>query len=141
MASVGITATREGLTSKQRWRLEILLMQLSPDEAHHGDCVGGDAEFHEMCLDLSIPVWIHPPVDNKYRAWCKSAAGIASGLPYLDRNKVIVNSVDYMFACPKEDIEPRPARGQGTWSTIRYARRMSVPMKIIWPGGRVQEVR
>lgn len=139
MTSAGFTGTREGLTFDQKRVIRAELLNLDPSEAHHGDCVGGDDEFHVRCLLLAIPVHIHPPLDDRYRAWCKGAEVVYPPLPYLERNKVIVDSVDFMLACPKEDTEPKPARGQGTWSTIRHARRVLVPMKIIWPNGEVQE--
>lgn len=140
MTAVGITATRDGLTGAQVYQLSLGLDMLEPTEAHHGDCIGGDAQFHEICLDLGIPIHIHPPEDDKRRAFCEHAAVVNPPAPYLTRNRAIVNESDCILACPKEDTEPEPARGQGTWSTIRHAKKVGVPMMIIWPDGRVEEV-
>lgn len=139
MTSVGITATRKGMTDEQKGVLLGYLIQLHPDEAHHGDCVGGDEEFHGICNTLGVPVVIHPPKDDKHRAFCEGGVKrVEDPLDYLDRNKVIVNSVHFLFGCPKEHVEPKPARGQGTWSTIRYARRIDVPVRLVYPDGSVK---
>ena len=140
MTTVGITATREGLTPQQKQVLTTYLTSLHVEEGHHGDCVGGDEDFHEICNDLSIPIVIHPPEDERLRAFCsRGVLRTWPVLPYLARNKVIVNSIDLLFGCPKEEEEPAPARGQGTWSTIRYARRIHAPVKVIYPSGRIIE--
>ena len=53
--------------------------------------------------------------------------------PYLERNRDIVRACDRLVGCPKETVEPSPGRDQGTWSTVRYARRTGVPVTILWP--------
>jgi hypothetical protein len=132
---VGFTGTREGLTPQQRSRLREELSQDGIVEAHHGDCVGGDEQFHSLCRGAKIPIVIHPPDNGKARAFCDGADRIEKAKPFLDRNKDIVRASSLMYGCPKERSEPPPARGQGTWSTIRYARSRGVMLKVIMPDG------
>jgi hypothetical protein len=53
--------------------------------------------------------------------------------PYIARNHDIVDETQRTVGCPKELDEPVPAPGQGTWSTIRYARKRSKLLEVIWP--------
>lgn len=130
---VGYTGSREGMTAKQKQAVRLYLF--NADEGHHGDCIGGDAEFHEICIELDIPVVIHPPTDPKLRAWCEGALRVEEELPYLERNMAIVKACEVFLGTPKERIEPEPARGQGTWSAIRHARRVGRKHYVIYPDG------
>jgi hypothetical protein len=141
---LGFTGTREGLTERQKERLRELmsfcLMTEEITEAHHGDCVGGDEQFHGLALELEIPkIVIHPPIDSKLRAWCSDDNDGAINVvllperPYLRRNRNIIRDTDRIIGCPKESIEPEVERGQGTWSTIRQARNRDKLLEIIWP--------
>ena len=100
---------------------------------HHGDCVGADEQFHDLCEMAGVPVVLHPPEDDKLRAFCKGAVRVEPPRPFLVRNRVIVDICELLIAAPYEVIEPAPQRGQGTWSTIRYARRTARPLRIVWP--------
>jgi hypothetical protein len=85
--------------------------------AHHGDCVGADADFHAICRERGLRVIGHPPVDQSRRAFCAFDETRAPA-PYLMRNKQIVNEVSVLLAAPLG------ARSRsGTWSTIQLARR------------------
>jgi hypothetical protein len=52
---VGFTGTRKGMTPQQRVAFAELVITLRPTQAHHGDCVGADAEFHHGCKALVNP--------------------------------------------------------------------------------------
>jgi hypothetical protein len=130
---LGYTGSRKGMTGEQAAEITRFIITEDITEAHHGDCVGGDEQFHAICVRLDVPVVIHPPENDRYRAFCKGAIRIEDPLPFLDRNKVIVNVVELLLAAPKEDEEPPPMRGQGTWSTVRYARKTNQAFRIIWP--------
>jgi hypothetical protein len=142
---VGVTATREGLSPPQRAFIREYLEEHCPPEliaenkveAHHGDCVGGDEQFHEICLDLGIPVVLHPPEDPRLRAYCQGAIRSEKAKPYLERNKDIVRASTVLLGAPREKFEPPAARGQGTWSTIRYARQRSKPHIVIMADGTI----
>lgn len=130
---VGFTGTREGMTPTQKIAVAQMFRDASVIEAHHGDCIGGDEDFHNIAQIAGVRIEIHPPENTKLRAYCQGAAFVHPPRPYLVRNRVIVNSVQVMIACPKEEYEPLPSRGQGTWSTIRYARKCDVLLRIVWP--------
>jgi hypothetical protein len=135
---LGFTGTRAGMTARQCQIIRYLLEVSPPAEVHHGDCIGADAEFHELALEAGIPVILHPPEDDKLRAFCglgshEGAIGTCTPAPYLKRNQAIVLETDLLLAAPKEQSEPEPARGQGTWSTVRFARRSGRPYTIVKP--------
>jgi hypothetical protein len=59
---VGFTGTSCGMTEFQREAVAAALREVGDvGEAHHGDCLGADAEFHALCGELGTPVVIHPP--------------------------------------------------------------------------------
>jgi hypothetical protein len=60
------------------------------------------------------------------RSFCEST-NILKPKPFLDRNKDIVNSCDILIACPENDIE---VLRSGTWSTIRYAKKINKPVLL-----------
>jgi hypothetical protein len=136
----GFTGTRDGLTSFQRSNLMRLLTKLTPNALHHGDCVGADAEAHGFCMGLAIPVSIHPPDKDTYRANCHLFRNgyliqeLFTPKPYLARNHDIVDQSDYLIACVKG---PEELVGSGTWATIRYAWTMKIPVFILYPDGLV----
>lgn len=134
---VGFTGTREGMTAEQIARVEQVIDSLSPQRAHHGDCIGADAEFHLICNDRDIPIWIHPPLDPSRRAFMVSG-GVVCYTPkrYLVRNGDIVNSVNFLIAAPKARKE---IMGSGTWSTIRYAKTIGRHALVIYPDGTYEE--
>jgi hypothetical protein len=131
---VGFTGTREGMTPLQLEHVELLMRMAT--EAHHGDCVGGDEQFHTIARKLGVPVVIHPPKDSKLRAFCEGAIKIEPPLEYLARNRRIVKAVDLLIGAPKEDNEPGVGRGQGTWSCIRHARNVHTTLVVVWPNGK-----
>lgn len=130
---VGYTGTRKGMTLLQLARIEVILDTLTVVRARHGDCIGGDEEFHELCITAEIPIEIHPPDNDRLRAFCKGAVKVHEPKPFIKRNHIIVNTCDLLIAAPKETYEPAPARGQGTWSTVRYARKLDRLLRIVWP--------
>jgi len=131
---VGITATREGASPDQLEALRARLIECGATVLHHGDCVGGDSDAHDVALALGIRIVVHPPQNDKLRAYRGAIPRdiVLPAKPYLPRNRDIVNAAELLFVIPKELEEPAPARGQGTWSTVRYARATETPVEIIW---------
>lgn len=132
---VGFTGTRRGMTVEQQTSVYDLLVMYSPREAHHGDCVGADAQFHEIARARDIDVVLHPPLDPKFRAWCRGAARVETELPYQRRNRKIMLASSLIVGAPNEAIEPAPARGQGTWTVIRRSRKAGKRVIVVWPDG------
>lgn len=139
MRHVGFTGTRRHPTRWQRQTLQQLLGALRYDGLylHHGDCVGADAEAHSIAQRLGVDVVLHPPVDDTYRANSTGAVETAKPLPYLERNRAIVDSVESLVAVPRS---MREELRSGTWATVRYAVSRSLPVTIIWPDGFVTYV-
>jgi len=134
---IGFTGTREGMSIRQRQIVRAMLS--SAEEVHHGDCMGSDEEFHELAQSLAVRIVIHPPDDPKLRAYCEGGTVLPTK-PYLIRNRDIVDMVEFLIATPKEQTEPAPGRGQGTWSAVRYARGKRKPCAVIKPDGAVDFV-
>ena len=95
-------------------------------EFHHGDCVGWDLECFTVCQHLGITTVSHPPDNDAFRAFAKSTF-IHPPMPYLERNKNIVNAVDFIIAAPDGPEKVR----SGTWSTVRYAKKVGTK-GVVW---------
>lgn len=132
---LGFTGTQRGLTDKQRDALagwvEAFKSQL--DEFHHGDCVGADAEAHDIVrlASGSVRIVLHPPTVDAKRAF-RAANIYREAKPYLTRNKDIVRETDGIIACPADMTEQLRS---GTWSTIRFAMRSGKPVRVFYPDG------
>lgn len=128
---LGFTGTREGMA---RWQTQFVfdeMMYLVPIEAHHGMCIGADAEFHDMLGYSHATVHGHPPTDTSKMVHCYCDV-LHPPKPYLDRNRDIVDATEWLIAAPKG-----PEGSGGTWYTVRYARRLGRPVSIIMPDGQI----
>jgi len=119
MLTVGFTGTRRGMTDAQEEVVRRILIERKPTLARHGDCIGADATFHRICIELGIQVILHPCTLRDQRAFCEGANNVLPEKPPLDRNHDIVNASDFMIATP---AEYQDVLRSGTWATIRYAR-------------------
>jgi hypothetical protein len=128
---MGFTGTQKGMTPNQLYILDKIIKEKNPYEVHHGDCVGADTEFHQMCKAFGSIIIIHPPDISTKRSNCEGDK-ILPVKPYLDRNKDIVNSCDLLIVCPKTRFEEIRS---GTWSTKRYAQKRGVKFIIIYSDG------
>ena len=90
---IGFTGTRHGMTEAQRGSLRSLLGDAG--EFHHGDCIGADAQAHDIARDLGLEVVVHPPKVDTMRAWKTSDSDrIREPKPFLARNRDIVRETD-----------------------------------------------
>ncbi len=126
---IGVTATQQGLTDRQKYLVREELLALGATELHHGDCTGGDADIHAIAVELDLYIVIHPPRNESKRAFC-DAHETRRALDYLDRNKNIVLESDKLLGCPRYNREELRS---GTWSTIRFARKIGTPYLVILP--------
>lgn len=126
----GFTGTQEGMTINQARMLWIRIRD--DEEFHHGCCIGADEAAHFIAKSLGIRVVGHPPTNERKmsNASRDSCDEIRPALDYLDRNKEIVNETDRLEACPKSTFEEWRS---GTWSTIRWGRKMRKQVQIIAP--------
>lgn len=135
---VGFTGTRKGMTEKQKDSFKRLAKQLRVLSFHHGDCIGADAEAHDIITATHPPlcrIYIYPSVFNYLRAYRKGHYIYDPAEP-LKRNRQIVDNTDCLIATPHGFEEEQRS---GTWATIRYARRCGKKIAIILPDGAVQK--
>lgn len=136
---IGFTGTSSGLTRPQQNSLRTITQRFHPgiDVVIHGDCIGADNTFDELCLAASIERHAYPGCDKQgnspKRAW-RECEVVRTPAPYLERNHWIVDDCDMLIACPSGPERPR----SGTWATVRYARAVKRHVHIIWPDGSVE---
>lgn len=140
---IGFTGTRHGMTKSQNDQVKLLVAELAAPpsrcrEAHHGDCIGADEEFHAIARRVvGIRIVAHPGNVPAMRAFCR-ADEVRDPKPFMDRNHDIVTACHVLLATPHE-MHEQP-RG-GTWSTIRMARAERKPVTIVWPDGWIAKER
>lgn len=129
---IGFTGTRKGMTEMQKTTFSKLLHELKASRFIHGDCVGADEQAHLAAIETGVPVRIRPCTLSSQRAFVKGYDEETDPRPPLERNKDIVHEAQIMVACPSGFNEEMRS---GTWSTIRYSRRVKKPLIIVWPDG------
>lgn len=117
---IGFTGTQAGMNPRQKEKLRFLLKFLRATEFHHGDCVGADAEAHDIATELGIKTIGHPPSNPSKRAYCNTTE-TRKEYPYLVRNHHIVDDTEVLIAAPKTNEEELRS---GTWATVRYSRQL-----------------
>ena len=124
---LGVTGSRHKSAKNLIDRFHDFVMDNKITEFHHGDCTGWDYDTFSVIADIGgIKTIAHPPNINKYRSFSISDV-VLTRKPYLDRNKDIVSSVDFLIAAPSGPEELR----SGTWSTVRYAKKVGVS-GVVW---------
>lgn len=143
MASISFSGTQVGMTQEQKRMVRNLVGELWPNNAHHGDCMGADEEFHNIVLE-EVPdclIHIHPGTDNfgemPKRAHCDGPDDrirIYEPKPYLMRNIDIVRQSEALIAAPQQaEMTTR----SGTWSTVRKAKRYKKVLYVVLPDGEI----
>ena len=137
MLKIGFTGTQLGMTDIQKETLKNFLEvnKVLIQEVRHGDCMGADKQFHEICEELSIPIIIHPPIKDCKRVFCKNAINIMPPKDYITRNHDIVDNSDVLLGAPKLAIEELRS---GTWATIRYAKKKNIFVNVFFNDGRIK---
>jgi len=129
---IGFTGTQIGMSMAQKNELHAFLrkakMLEGEVEFHHGDCIGADDEAHDIAALVGCDIIIHPPTNPKKRVFREGFKRRANPLPYLERNKRIVNSTTVLIVAPKSDTEELRS---GTWSTYRYAKAMGKTIVLL----------
>ena len=95
-------------------------------ELHYGDCTGWDELAWSIAAQFGVVCVSHPPIDLRYKAATNPDICLPSK-EYLERNKDIVESSDFLIAAPDGPEKQR----SGTWSTIRYAKKIGV-RGVVW---------
>jgi hypothetical protein len=103
------------------------------DGFDHGDCIEADAFAHDVVREFTAArIAIHPPLKGDKRAF-REGDEAWMPKPYLSRNQDVVRASDMLLAMPHGEEELR----SGTWSTIRFARKLGRPVVIFWPDGQI----
>ena len=133
MGSIAVTGPRTGMTSPQVSGVTKLLHSVPQlyRTLREGGCVGADHIIVEIARDFRFRIVEHPPVKKDHRAWATVDEWLPP-LPYLDRNRVMVDTCSALLATPGEK------RSRGTWYTIDYAARIEKATALIWPDGRIE---
>lgn len=133
---IGFTGTQRGMNSIQKTLVDRFLEKISDREscAHHGDCVGADTDFHNLVKTHGFKVVLHPPINTSKRSFSKADEEMPPD-EYLKRNLDIAKACDLLIATPKETSE---VTRSGTWSTIRYAKKLGKMVIIIYPTGKTE---
>jgi hypothetical protein len=135
---IGFTGSKNGMTEQQKEVLAKLeVFTTGRVEVHHGDCIGSDADFHNIIRSISQKIIIitHPgfpaknPQDLSLRAYCKSD-NTTMAKSFFVRNRDIVDLTDLLIATPASKRETG-----GTWFTINYSRQLNKKRIIIYPDG------
>lgn len=132
----GFTGTREGMTEAQWSGVWAVLHQMQVTELHHGDCVGADAQAHQLAQHMGIRIIIHPPLDEKYRAYCRGAEEIRAPKYYFERNRDIVDETSILIGTPLTEHQEESG---GTWYTITYCSKKRQSPIVVWPSGRIEQ--
>lgn len=119
---IGFSGSRFGLSDMQKNILRHVVGDKC-GEFHHGLCVGGDADAHDIVREFK-DFWKiigHPPANSSLRA-NRICDELRPEKPYLMRNKDIVDETAFLIGMPKQQS---PETG-GTWYTINYCRKQLV---------------
>ena len=134
---VGFSGSRNGMTEQQRlfvYQYVSVLNDAKPMIIHHGDCVGADAEMHDIAKSLGCKVVIHPPTVPDLRANCTGDECLPPKT-YFARNRDIVDACDILIATPGHTVRLRG----GTWYTVAYAKKRGIQLCVVLPDGTVEE--
>lgn len=121
-AILGITGNRGRITGYQYKQMRELIEDPAVLAIRHGDCKGADEISHGIALAAGKHIFIHPPLDKRYRAFCTGPpeqVTILKQRPYLWRNTDIVMESHRIAAFPGTAKE---VLRSGSWTTIRRAR-------------------
>jgi hypothetical protein len=140
---IGFTGTRGGMTDAQHRRVRRALFDMLVDEhgrledprfAVHGDCVGADAHFDAICVEIGLRRGIFPSDIPSMRAYCdqRGAVVLHEPAPPLVRNRWIALSCERIIATPGQ-MEER--KRSGTSHCIRASRSTKRKILTIWPDG------
>lgn len=142
---IAFTGTQVGWSAKQYDAIQDHVWEISHGNPaffrlHHGDCIGADANIHEICFEMGWHITVHPPTVADKRAfvngtkfWDETRCTMLEPKPYLDRNHDMVDVGPLeLWATPKEQVE---VLRSGTWATARYARKKDLRTRFFFRDG------
>ncbi len=127
---IGFTGNRFGLKPDQEEQIKLILDKYNNIVVLHGDCIGADTDFHNLCVnyrnthvDKTLLIHIYPPNISSMRSFNQADLTMEER-PYLERNLNIIKNSSILIACPVD--KNKEILRSGTWSTIRQARKHNV---------------
>jgi len=135
---VGFTGTQKGTTTEQFAACTEFFLTHQVSEFHHGVCIGADEELHTLVIILKTKVFKYPSNIRGKVAICEGGTTVCEPQPPIKRNHMIVDAVEMLLACPETTQE---VVRSGTWATIRYARKVGIPIWIVLPNGEIKKER
>lgn len=135
MLHVGFTGTRDGMSDRQKLSFSWLIRQLLGNglTLHHGDCMGADEQAHDLAIQTTSHIVIHPPENTMFAAHKSGYSSVVTRLdpkPYMHRNRDIVKSSSLLIATPRTMVEETRS---GTWATVRFARTQRCMVLVLDP--------
>lgn len=141
MTALAFTGTERGCTQPQSDAIRDILIHCSfapaPLTFHHGDCQGADAEAAELAYSYGFTVVSHPPTQSRKRGYAPSHS-THPPLPYLERNRALVDAADLLIAAPRTVLHARCR--DGFCATVRYAQSLSKPVIVVYPDGLTRRI-
>lgn len=134
---ISFTGSRTGMTDQQKLAVDEKLVG-KPSQVNHGDCIGADAEFHQIMYkkwEDNLRIDTFPGHIERYRAFCQPAR-VHRSRNTLERNRLIVMLAEVLVTTPKSEQEKISS---GTWYTMEYAQERNVPIVVVWPNGRIEK--
>src|SRR5262245_47960724 len=134
--NIGFTGTRTGMTAAQWLTFKDLYDGLAwwsstPITFLHGGAIGADQQAASYVAELDRDrLECFPAIGTTYRPVYKET--IHPMMDPLDRNRMIVNQSTILIATPGQAVDQVRS---GTWRTVRYARRLRLPIAVIQPDG------
>ncbi len=141
--TLAVTASRRNPTTAQALALARFMrwVELAPGKPTlvHGNCVGGDEATARFAAASGWTVVARLGDQPRWQATGVPNDVVFPPEPSRARSRKVVQDGDVLVAMPKETVEPKPGRGQGTWTAVRDGRdRLNKPVVIIWPDGRME---
>jgi hypothetical protein len=138
------TGTQAGMNITQLELLEHLLAKRM-DWTEHGNglCIGADSQMLVTVLNIRGDIRIRGfpcnIISKQSRHLYPRCHSLAPVKPPLIRNTDMVVWAEggVLVAAPRELTEQLYS---GTWSTIRRARKVQLPIIYLWPDGRLEEI-
>lgn len=144
---LSVTGTRRGLTEPQHAQLSTIIALCRVrgfGTLHDGDCIGVDLQAREIAQTHGYRLFSHPSTAST-RAFNRlpNGAVISPDEEFepkspLTRNRDIVDAGDLLVACPAEMEE---IMRSGTWSAVRYAKKMLKRIIFAFPDGSIGQWR
>ena len=126
LIKIGFTGNRYGLKSEQKEQINIILDKYDNMIINHGDCIGSDTDFHNLCMNYrnehqnkKIRIEIFPSNNVTLRAFNEPDLLNGQQSTLQRCNLKIINYSSILIACPTDKNKEQLLFGK--WSTIRKA--------------------